>query len=265
MSPLLDLDDDAIAATLSFTDPRSLCSTTMTCRRLRRLADAAWPELDKHLESNKREGGNTPRERVLSSFVVHSNKEMIGQIVRHHIDDMQEIIPTELASRDHLIYLRICNPRELYGTFIGASAIISISRDAGSVDIPLQREHAKGDLKFALSQWTIAPPGILEEIFQYATINIFAFDRQTLSPRNLINEEDLRSDRVPSMKVSKSSNGSNRTEVTNNWAKIFINRNNLLSRDAAPFTRTRIEVGFYFQDDESFGLIFHKHSSNAYE
>ena len=77
MFPLLDLDDDAIVAAQCSTDPRSLSSATMTCRRLRRLADATWAKLDKNIATDKREGGNTPRERVLSSFVVHERGEWV--------------------------------------------------------------------------------------------------------------------------------------------------------------------------------------------
>jgi len=90
MFPLLDLDDDVIAATLGFTDPPSLCSATMTCRRLRRLADAAWPDLDKSLAPNKREGGSTPRERVLSSFIVHVEKERISRVVNNRIGEITD-------------------------------------------------------------------------------------------------------------------------------------------------------------------------------
>ena len=56
-----------------------------------------------------------------------------------------------------------------------------------------------------------------------------------------------------SVGVVQLSDGSNRIEVRNNWEQVFINRTELYSPDAAPFTRT--EVGFYFNQDESFGLM----------
>jgi hypothetical protein len=80
MFHILDLDDDAIAAALGFTDPRTLCSITMTCRRLRALADSTWSVLDKHISNDKRAGGSTPRERVLGSFLRCQKDKWLHQL-----------------------------------------------------------------------------------------------------------------------------------------------------------------------------------------
>ena len=84
MFPLLDLedDDDAIDTTLGFSDPCTLCSISMTCRKLRRLANAAWGELEKNIPPCKREGGRTPRERVLSSYVVHERSSWVAHLAQ---------------------------------------------------------------------------------------------------------------------------------------------------------------------------------------
>ena len=149
MFPLLDLDDDAIVAALGFSDPRSLCLVTMACRRLRRLADAAWLDLDKHLEQNRREGGSTPRERVLSSFVVHSDKERISREVLTKRNGWEYVTPTELAYRDDLLHLQMYNFRLSYDSFIGSS--VELRNPLRSANFPLQREHAKNKFDEAVS------------------------------------------------------------------------------------------------------------------
>ena len=116
MFPLLDLDDDVIVAALGFSDPGSLCSATMTCRRLRRLADATWSELDKNVDADKREDGISPRERVLSSFVVHELAEWVSQEAHavgwRDLDDilsqgMRIMTSGDLAADNHLFYIAI--------------------------------------------------------------------------------------------------------------------------------------------------------------
>ena len=82
MFPLLDLDDDAIVTTLGFCNPRTLCSISMNCRQLRRLANAAWEKLEKNIPACKREGGRTPRERVLSSHVVHERSSWLANLAQ---------------------------------------------------------------------------------------------------------------------------------------------------------------------------------------
>ena len=284
MFPLLDLDDDVIAATLGFADPRSLCSAIMTCRRLRRLADAAWVELDRELDPNQREGGNTPRERVLSSFMVHSDIDRIRRVAHHcvlhdHIGpDPRQITLAELASRDHLLYLRIINTSNdsvYYDSFIGASGALRISQD--EVHLPMQRIHVKGDFDDALSVVSYfmanrspyafsAVSNKIRSTLRNVKILIFAFDRRNLSQRTLINEVSRPINRVPSMNGLQSLDGTQRLEVRNNWARVLVNRNEfyqneLYTRAAAPFART--EVRFYFQD-ESFGLMIQTYSSNIY-
>lgn len=82
MFPLFDLDDDAINATLDFSDPRTLCSISMTCRQLRRLTSAAWEKLEKNIPACKREGGRTPRERVLSSYIIHERSSWLADLAQ---------------------------------------------------------------------------------------------------------------------------------------------------------------------------------------
>ena len=284
MFPLLDLDDDAIVATLGFSDPRSLCSVTMTCRRLRRLADAAWVELDRELDPNQREGGNTPRERVLSSFMVHSDIDRIHRVAHHCVlhdrigPDPRQITLAELASRDHLLYLRIINTSNdsvYYDSFIGASAALRISQD--EVHLPIQRIHVKGEFDdfisvvsyFMANRCPYAFSAVSNKVrstLRNVKILIFAFDRRKLSQRILINEVSRPINRVPSMNGLQSLDGTQRLEVRNNWARVLVNRNafyqnELYTRAAAPFART--EVGFYFQD-ETFGLKIQTYSSNIY-
>ena len=280
MLPLLDLDDDVIAATLGFADPRSLCSATMTCRRLCRLADAAWLDLDKHLEQNRREGGSTSRERVLSSFVVHSDKERISRVADHcvlhdRVGVMQQITLAELANRNsrHLLYLRIINTSNdsvYYDSFIGASGALRISQD--EVHLPMQRIHVKRDFDDFISvvsnfmanrcPYTFSlVSNKMRSTFRNVNILIFAFNRRNLSQRILINEVSQPINRVPSMSGLQSLDGTQRLRVRNNWARVQVNRNKLHSRAAAPLTRT--EVGFYFQD-ETFGLMIQSYSSNMY-
>ena len=266
MLPLLDLDDDVIAATLGFADPRSLCSATMVSRRLRRLADAAWVELDKNLEPNQREGGNTPRERVLSSFIVHSDKERIRRVIVGDFRRIQAINFAELASRDHLLYVQIYDMTSghlYYDSFIGASGALmrtlGTSQNGDSVDLPMQREHAKDGLDAAVTCFSVyrvcCPPlqQFAQRRFQSCIITIAAFERRTLSPRILLYAPR---ERVPSVQGVRLSDGSNRVEVSNNWAQVLVHRNEFNSPAAAPVTRT--EVGFYFQN-ESFGLMINRH------
>ena len=278
MSTLLDLDDDAIAATLAFSDPRLLCSTTMVCRRLRRLADEAWTKLDRNLEPNRREGGNTTRERVLSSYIVQN-------IMHTRIyGDAQYVTPTELVARDQLLYIYIQNTdldHVYYNSFIGASDALT-SQDGGSVYFPMKREHAKYELGEFVG--FIAPmffdhpftddhshiSSHVTEVFQHTRILIVAYDRRTLSERIIFNKDNDDSDddeelmttsTVPSISAVPLSDGSNCMEFRINWKQVFINRNELFSRAAAPFTR--MEVGFYSQEDESFGLMIQTHSSTV--
>ena len=261
MSPLLDLDDDAIAATLSFTDPRSLCSTTMTCRRLRRLADATWTKLDNNLEPNKREGGNTPRERVLSSFIVHVEKERISRVARNRIGDVQAITDTELANHDHLLYLQMGRGHVYYDSFIGTSDTLNTSLDVGSVDVdlPLQRERAKNELDNILIRIE-SSDSLLHLLSDFApevrypfvnvSILLLAVDRRTLLLRILFNVNKSRGSTRPSISVPPDFH---RIEVfSQDWVQV--KRKWSHDPTPAPFV-TRREVGFYFHQDGSFALI----------
>ena len=152
----LDLDDDAIVAALGFSGPGSLCSATMTCRRLRRLADATWPELDKNIDADKLEGGDSPRERVLSSFIIQVEKDRISREVITRIGDMQHITPTELTTRDYLLYLQMTdmfNGHIYYDSFIGSSGALLLNDFVGIWfrSLPLQRELAQNDFDAILS------------------------------------------------------------------------------------------------------------------
>ena len=214
MFPLFDLDDDAIVAALGFDDPRSLCSATMVCRRLRRLADAAWTELDRNLEANKREGGNTPRERVLSSFVVHSDVwRWISHVALRRFNrmgDMQhiDINPTELASRDHLLYLQMINTSNntiYYDFFIGASDALNTSQNVDTVDLPMERERICrnndfGNVRTRCYEHPFNPPHSVARLtsslrndtataLSPVDITIIVVDRLALTPRILFNKK----------------------------------------------------------------------------
>ena len=100
----------------------------MTCRRLRRLADATWSELDKNVDADKREGGNSPRERVLSSFVVHELAEWVSQEAHavgwRDLDDilsqgMRIMTSGDLAADNHLFYIAISGlPAQTQRTYL---------------------------------------------------------------------------------------------------------------------------------------------------
>lgn len=123
MFPLFDLDDKTMVSMLGFSDPHSLCLATMTCRRIRRLTDAAWTKLEKNIPADKREEGRTPRKRVLSSYVVHERSSWVssiaqdvsrrnkrGQINSKSTKDRKYPVITneELRQNDSIFYLYIC-------------------------------------------------------------------------------------------------------------------------------------------------------------
>ena len=275
MFPLLDLDDDVIAATLGFADPRSLCSATMTCRRLRRLADAAWVELDRELDPNQREGGNTPRERVLSSFMVHSDIDRIRRVAHHcvlhdHIGpDPRQITLAELASRDHLLYLQVINTSNntiYYDFFIGASDALNTSQNVDTVvDLPMERERMCrnndfGNVLTRCYEHPFNPPHSVARLtsslgndiataLSPVDITIIVVDRLALTPRILFNKKP--SPTRPTVSSSKPIGKSYRIEVKNSWG---YGTCSWTDGSDTIVDIISIYVGFYFQD-ENFGLV----------
>ena len=278
MFPLLDLDDDAIKVALGFSDPRSLSSTTMTCRRLRHLSDAAWNELDKHIEQNKCEGGDTPRERVLSSFVVHGGgRSWLDRITfkaaRARNAGICCVSSEDLQNRTYIFHICTENlgypmhaltiPVSVGGQpnlgFFGHCARVSI-------DLPLERKHFHlfGNIQQFLRDFydsqdfssKVFMPGSrqlsptfdfnrFKMAFRLFKVTILAVDRCTLEPKILFREEinSPSSQRPPSVGTSQRKNR-RRLEIKNKWSmKCF---------DRGAFIGTR-EVEFYFEKD-SFGL-----------
>ena len=200
MFPLLDLDDDALAATLGFTDPRTLCATTMTCRRLRILADAAWVVLDKHIPNDRREGGGTPRERVLSSFVVHQRKSWLEDIDLK-AENLQKVTPNMFRAENYLLYVRMTghpvNNRSVVSFFLNVSdaelrtIADFVADNIGSIEVPIKKEQLTGKLSIVadLVQMYHSNTGIyhkqslehyIKGVFSNIDIAIVALNRRTL-------------------------------------------------------------------------------------
>ena len=218
--------------------------------------------MDRKIESNRREGGNTPREKVLSSFFVHSYEKGASRFpLTTYTGDIPRITSNELATRDYLLYVQIYNMTSghlYYETFAGSSVALNIS----NVDLPLQREHARRAFDALLSflyerpskHWFALSSShhtriLLQDTFRNIRITIVAFDRHDLSPRIVLHEEEsYREESVPSLRYP---GGRHRTEVRNDWTEVI--REELNSRPVK-HVFTRREVGFYFQSG-SFGLL----------
>ena len=150
MFPLLDLDDDALAATLGFSDPRTLCAITMACRRLRILADGAWAVLDKRIPEDERAGGSTPREKVLSAFVVHKDKKRMKDFAARG-RKAAYLTPEKFKTQNYLLYVHMTNHAEkLVGSFFlnasdeGLRALVDNSE---SIEVPIEKKQLIGRLK----------------------------------------------------------------------------------------------------------------------
>ena len=193
MARLLDLNDDAITAYLSFTDPPSLSTATMTCRRMRRLADAAWEELDKEIDDQKREGGDTPRERVLSSFAVHKDRERMANIARQVERYGSNIIgkgivvatPEELDTDNFLLYFFASWGFSHRKTLVDAWLKVTGAQrnslvNGGPVDLPLNMCAIQGNFHTLVSSLYGGPgtfsqrnisPGFQYETFGWGFLN----------------------------------------------------------------------------------------------
>ena len=112
---MFHLDDDSKVAILSFADPFSLTSYEATSRHSRRLVKLAWNVHDKNLTKSQKEGGTSPRQRVLSSFAVHKSNVMsrLSQLIEDSSwPELSErginILPwDQLDGNKHLVHLRI--------------------------------------------------------------------------------------------------------------------------------------------------------------
>lgn len=273
------LEDDSIIVALGFSDPRSLCSTTMACRRLRHLGDATWKELDKRIRQNKRKGGETSRERVLSSLVVHGCRRwkhwlyeaMLTVVEARSCDEsgMRCISSADLRSQNHLFYLRIESDRwNKVHSFLDMnpkhSEFIATNK---FVDLPLQKKHL--DLvRNANPEYDYDPNFLFRQIvdtegrlnsfrkervelaFSDIDVTIIAINRRTLQLGILFKKEtDYPVDPRPWFSLNASfrpiqlSSGSYRVEFRKNWT--------MKRRHSDDKNR---EVGFYFESD-SVGLV----------
>ena len=269
MFPLLDLDDDALAATLGFSDPRTLCSATMTCRRLRILADAAWVVLDKHIPSEKWEGGTTPRERVLSSFVVHERKRWLEGIAVRDLKaaHLSIVTPEQVRKENHLLYVRITDRSEygIVGSFFrgGSDTGLRALNDYNwSIDVPIQKEQLTGQLKSFVQTYTgtntdrRALEDDMQDLFRNLDVAIFALNRRTLKRHVFFRGDQSPKIHVlscyglyiPYLRCSKDS-GSRRVDIEGlrNWL--------MTNEDEISMMFRTLELQFYFKGSE-FGLKF---------
>ena len=110
---MFHLSDDTVVTILSFSDPFSLASFEATSRRSHRLVQSAWIVQDEKVK--KREGGSTPRQRVISSFAIHRSCVLsrLSQLVKNSSwSDLSKrgitMLPwDELDGGKHLIHLRV--------------------------------------------------------------------------------------------------------------------------------------------------------------
>jgi len=252
MFPLLDLDDDVIVAALGFSDPRSLCSTTMVCRRLRRLADTTWAELDKNIDANKREGGDTPRERVLSSFAVHELATWVSQVAKtvetrdfHELREgykVRIISPEDLGADNYLFFLRISGcttDNQTRRTYIKSFVQVSdeqqrsLLANNSPIDLQLNEYRIRSIIHRFLTDLVSGPEtfsarhftnGVLNNnvksrLFNYfnnsTNISIIAVNRQTLAPSILFKNHD--NGTAASCRVIFKTDGSRRLEIRDDW------------------------------------------------
>ena len=274
MSPLLDLDDDAITTTLGFSDPRTLCAITMTCRRLRVLADAAWVVLEKHIPNDTREGGNTPRERVLSSFVVHERKRWLEDIDLKAVD-LQKVEPEKLKTENHLLYVRLTGTeshgnhtvKRVSSFFLNVSdeGLQALAEDKGSTEVPIEKEQLMtGQLRYfvqrtltilsrssihlvRLYERTLAQS--IEDVFRNVDIAIVALNRRTLNRYIFFQGEP----KVPSYNLPEVRFSGN-FETRRVHVDILGAHNWMMSNfDDARMMQSFLTLQFYFKGSE-FGL-----------
>lgn len=270
MFPLLDLDDDALAATLGFSDPRTLCAITMACRRLRILADGAWAVLNRNLPEDLREGGTTFRERVLSSFVVHERKSWIEDIAATDpkAAGLEIFTHETFKTENPLLYIHMTDHTEnLVGSFfLNASdeGLRALADKNGSIEVPIEKEELTGQLKEFVQRYNLNVPLLLHQrgpmtfmvevakhVFSNLGTTIIAINRRTLK-RYVFFQGDQPSDSynafLPRVVFSRKSEA-RRVDIAGarNWV--------MTSSDGAYGVLRSLKLQFYLQGNE-FGIMF---------
>ena len=270
MFPLLDLDDDVLVAVLGFSDPRTLCATIMTCRRLRVLADGAWAILDKALDLQKEYADHyTPRERVLDYFLEDYLSWLHRIAADPHKADLSHANASELLSQNHVLFVRI-------STFDGethAASLVTMSRNEkfarlvannNSADIPLLTRKDKDQLltpsfkKYVEECLSIASsvsanggrlsPGNFVDVYRGLSnldIAILTINCQTLTPK-IFFKNDKKHLPSPFIRSIRLQSGSYRLDVSHVGSMKVINDDG-----SAPIVR---EAAFFFRKDK-FDLI----------
>ena len=170
----------------------------MTCRRLRILADGAWPELDKKIPEDERAGGFTPREKVLSSFVVHQRKSWMKDIAAADpkAAGLQIFTHETFKTENPLLYIHMTNHTERLGSFflnVSDAGRRTLADNNGSIEVPIEKEELTGELKEFVQRYNLNVPllrhqrgpmsfmmEVAKHVFCNLDITIIAINRRTL-------------------------------------------------------------------------------------
>ena len=270
MFPLLDLDDDALVATLGFSDPRTLCAATMNCRRLRTLADAAWAILDKGLHLQEKYPDHyTPRERVLDHFLENYSSWLDRISGDPHQAGLSYTKADELLSQNYVLYVQIST----VGGETHVDSLRSMSRngkfarlvaDNNPADIPLLSRKVKDQLlspsfkkivedrlliasSMAANGGTLSPRNFVDAYrgLTKLDITILTIDCQTLTPKIFFKNDEKHSPR-PIIRPIRLQSGSYRLDICHVCLMKVINDDG-----SAPIVR---EAALSFRKDK-FSLI----------
>jgi len=266
--PLLDLDDDAIVAALGFNDACSLARAELTCRRIRRLADAAWKTLDKEIAADEWNGGDTPRERVLSSYALHGRRGWLYGVAINVASDPKNarlpiITSEELRVHSHFFCLHV--------SFAGGE---EISLSFGTTDeqyralatydsltfLPIPKEKLMGPCREFIDKYysgtetlgqSVGANGQLSlsakkdilQVFDYVVITMLAVNRKTLKPSILFRNTSTNKSSDSWIRCRKLRDGTYRIYVDGYWTMGWT------MKSGDPESIKNRHVGFFFEDD----------------
>lgn len=277
MFSLLTLDDDSIALALGFGDAFFLSTISMTCRRLCRLADLAWADVERTLPSSlKSERGSTPRRRMLSAILVSSRWDWMKKIAKmvetQNLSFLNrngyQIATPELLSQagDYILFINIAHADygwkssyhhvSEHSCTLGAALAQNIPADLPMTTKGIQR---KGNIHNLITSFYSGPEEsfthriflrgrititALDQVrcnlFKKTDLSIIAFDKHSLTPHILIKNHGGRMNpKVNVFRLRNDSHDSYRLEVSNDW---------VMTTESE-----KREICFYFQND-SFGL-----------
>lgn len=198
MFSLLTLDDDSIALALGFGDAFSLSNMSMTCRRLCRLADLAWADVEKTLpRSLKSERGSTPRRRMLSAILVSSRWEWMKEIAKmvetRNLSFLNRngyrIATPELLSRagDYILFINIAHADYGWKSSYNHVSEHTCSRNLGAAlaqnipaDLPMTTKgiQRKGNIHNLITSFYSGPEeSFTHRLFLRGSITIHALDQ----------------------------------------------------------------------------------------